>query len=516
MEEATNGFLPETSPNPGSKKRRASYEKSLSHDNVSVVFDDVSEDILMDFAWRPQDIVSEKEYLNSLTTPEGHKFSRSIKLYSQIREGVLRFGEDNYTSFRWNANYREALKEMMDEYSLFHLSPIHFHSDEDIRKALPKEGTSAGYTRIITGKSKKGDNLDNALANFLVAVDAAKSQGSFNMPILVAYRTQASGEYTDDGQRTYTCKSKTRAVSAVALPVIIAELMFSKPFQYAYSSKNVYCGGKNDLEINRIIQTGRSFYNWCISLDYSHYDQSISNWLIEDAFEIIRHAFSDMTPEDEELWNVVKHDFIHKKFILSGEEVTSHKGVPSGSMFTQIIDSLVNELMIRTAMKALGMKEDHYQMQIMGDDNLIMYLFDRDIADDLCSYIQKNFGIIVNLDKTSHHLTKKNPEFLSRLWTPQGVWRHPFTLLSRILFPEKFRPYATGEANPWDVIYSYCIAYPLGMAQLIDVYRFKAEAIKRRGSKLVTSMEYQTGFIRYREQYGTIKFPGNERLRRVQ
>ena len=507
MEEAINGYLPETSPSPGSTKRLSRYYKSLSRDVDGVVFDDQVRDLVLQYAWRPKEVESEIGYLNELTSPEGNRFSRSHKEYSKIREGIIRFSEDNFTSFRWNANYRKALKDMVDYYSSFHLEPLQYYTDDDIKDALPKLGTSAGYTRIITGLSKKGDNLVNANANFQVAVDAALRSGTFGMPILVAYRTQASGEYTDDGKRTNSFKQKTRPVSAVALPVIIAEMKFSKPFQEMYGKQNIYCGGKDDLDINAILQNGRSKFNQCVSLDYSHYDQSISNWLIEDAFSVVRHAFYSMSPKDDALWDVVMHDFIHKTFLLPDGEVRSSKGVPSGSMFTQIIDSLVNELMIRTAMYSLGVKDYNYQMQIMGDDNLIMYLDPEDLADKICSYITHNFGITVNMDKTSHHSTKESPEFLSRIWKPSGIWRHPFTLLSRMLFPEKFRPYASGRANPYDVLYSYCLAYPLGMAELMDVCRFKQDAIEKRGSSLVTSSDYHTGFIRYREQYLGTQFP---------
>lgn len=517
MKEAINGFLPQTSPNPGSTKRENQYRESLSKDDIALVFDDVAKDLLMPYALNPKQITKEIEYLDSIVSQDGYHFSRAIKQYSKIEEGILRFGEKDYTSFRWNRYYREALKGMVNEYSRFHLNPIRYYSDEDIRKSLPKEDTSAGYTRIITGLREKGANLDNALVNFQEAVSAALEAGSFNIPIMVAYRTQASGEYSE-GKRTGTFKSKTRAVSIVALPIIIAESKFSRPFQRAYGMKNIYVGSKNDDEVNAIVQTGRGHYSSYISLDYSHYDQSISSWLIEDVFDVILSSFQGLSEEELMLWDVIKHDFIHKTFMLGDRNVESHKGVPSGSMFTQIVDSLVNELMIRTAMLAFGLEESQYQMQIMGDDNLIMYTTGRDLSADLCSYIQHNFGITVNLDKSTHGKTDEAPEFLSARWYSTGKYRHPFELLSRILYPESRRPYKKdrehpenlvtedSKCNPWDVIYSYCLAYPLGMQELIDVERFKEDAYQRRGDKLKESLEFTTGFIRFRALYGDTKY----------
>lgn len=368
---ATNGFLPQKRPTPGSKKRLFNYKKELSMNKEKVVFDDKVEEVLLPYLLDKGLFYARIEYLNRLRDENGRHFSRSCKDYNKIRDGVNTFAQDDYTSFRWNRHYQQALQEMKENFSNAQLDVLRYNNDEDIKKALPKLDTHAGWTYIITGNRSKGANLDNVLENFEEAVHMACEKGSFCMPVYVAYRTQASGEFDDlTSAFTNKCKLKTRPVMAVALPVIIAELMFAKPFQRYYAQMSTYVGGKSDVTIQQSIQNARATYGRYVSLDYSHYDQSISSWLIEDAFSIIRCAFTQFSETESKLWDVVIHDFIHKDFALAEGFVHADKGVPSGSMFTQIIDSLVNELMIRTFFKTLEY-EPKWECQIMGDDNLI-------------------------------------------------------------------------------------------------------------------------------------------------
>jgi hypothetical protein len=366
---------------------------------------------------------------------------------------------------------------MKREFSQFSLVPLSYSCDDDVIQAIPKLDTHSGWTFILNGKRKKGENLDSIFAKYTAEATAACSIGSFNKPILPGVRTQCSGEFDELGRTTDTCKHKTRLVSMIDLMQIIAELRFAKPFQQMIGSRKFYAGGKDPVEISKIISNMRANYSEYVSLDYSSYDQSISSWLIEDAFDIIRSAFREFTCEESMLWDVVVHDFIHKTFISKKGVVHSDKGVPSGSMFTQIIDSIVNRLMISTFLLSKGIDGS---MIIMGDDNLLYYnlplgyVGNRDIRSDVASYLTKNFGVKCNDDKSSYGIKGQNPEFLSREWRWGGQWRHPNILISKMLFSERFRHYDE-QSTPELVVYSYILAYGLGMSELLDVERFLME-----------------------------------------
>lgn len=466
-----NAEIPENCLSAGSKNRLKQYQNNLSvtrgsHDpNIDKEVLALLETYSLDSA----EIKELKNYLFKLVDSDGQEFSRNLKIYSTTQDAMERFAATDHTSFRWNENYRKSLEDLKSEFSQLRLKPLVFTSDDDVRDALPKKDTHSGYYWIQTGRKKKGDNIEGISQvmgkEFVGAVD----RGTFGKPILIGFRTQASGEFEDDGTMTQTCKHKLRVVSMVDMRVILGELKFSKPIQDYMGLQPYYAGGKNELQISSVITRWRTKFSRFMSIDYSSFDQTISSWLIEDAFSVVKSAFV-MDEFHSSLFDVIVNDFIHKDFILSEGSLHSDKGVPSGSMFTQIIDSIVNLLVVRTFFNHLEAKAE---MIAMGDDNLIFT--DSEVTmEDLASYLIKNFGLVVKTDDKSNEgrTNKDDPKFLSRYWRFDGQWRHPRQLFSRLIFPERIRSYDRSEVGPEHVIFAFILTYRLGMEKLIDVRRF--------------------------------------------
>lgn len=473
----------------GSKKLLTHFCNSLSRDCNDDCFDDRMYDLLKEYALHTESI----DFVRGGCNKVG--YSQSRKESKQLDAQIDSFCSQDYTSFRWNRNYRESKRLMKKYFSKFHLKPLIYKNDTDIRDAIPKEGTHSGWSFIETGLRLKGEYLDGCFETLTLKIKNALECGTFNTIILPGVRTQCQNAFDDEGKlASEMVKHKTRLVSMIDVYQIMVELKWAKPLQKVLSNVSWYAGGKNDFRLDYCIDASRNrCYKW-ISLDYSKYDQSISSWLIEDAFEIIRCAFDDL--DDERLFDVMVNDFINKVFVdRNGVLHEAHKGVPSGSMFTQIIDSIVNYLMVQTYFLSINKEFDSY---IMGDDNLIFVRFDLDKS-EICSYLTKNFGIIVNNDKSSDGYKNDDPEFLSRFWTRQGPWRHPYILASKLMFPERYRNYK--RVSPELVLYSYILAYKKGMSELIDVdrflklHKFKFEEVLEKGTK------YLPGYIGYYYQY---------------
>lgn len=468
---ATNNGLPNIALPLESKKRLHDFRRQLASDRTEVQFDDRVLKVLLRYSRRPSYVQDIRKYLNGLKDSDGYAFSRSLKQSKKLFESIDSFASQDHTSFRWNEHYQAAILKVRKEFSSYHLAPLSYNSDDDIIRAIPKLDTHSGWTYIINGHRKKGENLDDVYEHWSAEVTKAILNGSFNKPILPGVRTQGSGEFTSEGKKTNTCKHKTRLVSMVDLYQIISELMFSQPFQNTIARKDFYAGGKPLVEVSNIIMRYRTRYSDYVSLDYSAFDQSISSWLIYDAFDIIKSSFRKMSKYEESIWNVVVHDFVHKTFISKKGVVVSHKGVPSGSMFTQIIDSLVNRIMIETYLHAMHIEGE---MIIMGDDNLLYYTIPGerlDVRENIATYLTKNFGVVCNKDKSSYGNRFQYPEFLSREWRSGGEYRHPSTLISKLLFSERFRHY-DAQSTPELVVYSYILTYKLGMDEFFDVSRF--------------------------------------------
>jgi hypothetical protein len=275
--------------------------------------------------------------------------------------------------------------------------------------------------------------------------------------------------------------------------------MIAKPFQIEFSKLNCYAGGKDELKISSIITNWRVKYAKFLSIDYSSFDQTISSWLIEDAFSVVRAAFDHLSDEEEELFKVIVGDFIHKDFVLNEGVLHSNKGVPSGSMFTQIIDTIVNLLVVKTYFLSI---QAEAEMIAMGDDNAIFTRANVSI-DELSSYISKNFGLIVSTgDKSNEGNTKEEDvKFLSRFWRYDGQWRHPFQLLSRLAYPERKRDYNT-IVGPQHVILAFILTYGLGMNQLMNVARFRSDyPISEKHILDTVDSRYLPGSMAYIREY---------------
>lgn len=499
----------------GSKRRLRDYRVQLASDRDNVIFDDQLADLISEYAINPEDCKEAFVYLENLRDPQGERYSQSRREYSKLKEQFELFTRPNHAPFVWNRNWQKALKFLIELVTKKgNLRQLHYSCDDDIVEAIPKSDTHSGETYLETGRKKKGENMDGVYRKYLSHEEHARKCGSFDRVILPGTRTQGSGAFDDvTGKQTGTCKHKTRLVSMIDLYVIIAELMWAKPFQDLMADLNIYAGGKNDVEISNIIQDARSKWAYWYSLDYSHFDQSISDWMIRDAFKVVRAAFSDQGFDDE-LFGIIVEDFIHKNFVTADGIIHSDRGVPSGSMFTQILDSLINVLSILTYMYSIG---EECQMIVMGDDNLLFANVRIDV-EKMSTYLAKNLGLEMNPSKLKFgESARAYCTFLSREWRPGGCWRHPHVLISKMLYPERWRPYGKKEITPEMVLYAYYLAYPAGMCAFLNMERFLSDhhfsdaEIQRK-----VASRYVPGALSYIQNYtmkkGTKVLEGSKRV----
>ena len=479
-----------TSLSAGSKNTLSHFCGTLRNDCERDIFDDRMHDLLDKVLYDPKLLERVRTHCNR------YHYSQSRKEYSQLVTQLESFCKPNHPSFRWNRNYQQSKELMKKQFKSANLKSLIFKSDLDIMDALPKKNTHSGWSYIETGLRQKGEYAEGIFDAYMDQVSQAKHDLSFNKIILPGVRTQCGNIFDEDGTPfNKEAKHKTRLVSMIDIYVIIAELTVAKPIQNWMSNAcHWYAGGKDDRVIGSTVNIARSRKDEWISLDYSKYDQSISNWLIEDAFEIIESAF--LAINDKELFELVKHDFINKVFIDGYQNLHySRKGVPSGSMFTQIIDSIVNFLMIQTYMLS---QDKIFECIIMGDDNLIYSNSSLD-NDHISTYLLKNFGITVNATKSCSGHAKQHPEFLSRSWTYLGPWRTPEILICKLLFPEKFRDYTL--VSPELILYSYILAYRMGLDEVMDIVTFCQDLGLRESEVIKVGGKYLPGFLAFRSEY---------------
>lgn len=459
---------------------------------------------LKEYAYFPKRLDKELAYLRSIEDDDGNKFSRCLWIYEKISRAMEGFASPDHTSFRWNVNYQKSLEFIRRIVTpTVKFKVLSYDCDEAIRDVLPKSTTHSGFMYLETGMKKKGDNVTGLLTKVEDLIGYGLEHGNFDRPVLPSYRSQVAGEYDDSNSRTYTCSHKHRVVSMVDLGVIAIELKWSKSFQEHLESLPCYAGGKSNRELSALIRDRHVRFPQWLSLDYSSYDNSISSWLIEDAFDIIAGCF-EMSDSERKLFDVMVKSFIHKTFILYEGDLRSNRGVPSGSMWTQIIDTIVNLLMMMTYCFAKGPCEpEDFHMIAMGDDNLIQTRVQLD-KDDIAAYISKNFGVKVNGAKSESGFVT-DPKFLSREWTKAGESRPYWQVFSRMCFPERprERAYTVDQLDPDLVIYAYILTYKVSMCKLIDVMSFledNREKFKTLSKDQV--LQFAPGALAYILAYG--------------
>lgn len=478
-----------------SKKRLLAYSTNLSTDRDDNNYDKAVYELAMRYARNDSEIPEIKANLDSIG------FTQACYQYEQIEDQIRRFEEPNHANFSWNQNYVKGKETLISQAKKWRLKVLDYDSDFMMEQVLPKKSTHPGFSKIVTGLKKKGEYLEGIFSEYKRFESNAVLEGSFNRPILIGSRTQASGFYNVEEERYLeNFKRKSRLVSMVDVYEIFSELRFSFWLQHKLGVVPWYAGGKSDAQISARMRGNHNRYQHWYSIDYSHFDQSISDWLIYDAFDIVEAAFPRMTVQQRQVFEVVKRDFVEKVFIDGdGKCRYSRKGVPSGSMFTQIIDSIVNRLMILTYFISKFNTHD-VEMMIMGDDNIIFTNLEVDLH-DMETYLRKNFGVEMNADKCVSGVRGTDPHFLSRDWTSCGGDRPNIEVVAKLLFAERKRKYWEEEVKPELVLYSYFMAYPVALRRLIDVNQFKRDFGYLEGPCTESGYQFLSGNLAYRAQY---------------
>lgn len=108
--------------------------------------------------------------------------------------------------------------------------------------------------------------------------------------------------------------------------------------------------------------------------DWSRFDQSIPRWVLERALEVIGHILSIQDGPTQIYWsNYTKYfmaNIVDKTYLIDKRYVRRvHSGIPSGSLWTSLIDSVCNYIIIKEVLAM--MKVEYHRIFVYGDDHLI-------------------------------------------------------------------------------------------------------------------------------------------------
>jgi hypothetical protein len=173
-------------------------------------------------------------------------------------------------------------------------------------------------------------------------------------------------------------------------------------------------------------------------------------WTIRDVFSLVSDwfDFSKVLDSEGKFWNVNVDQtcrrwkamisyFINTKVRSpSGLRIQKSSGVPSGSMWTNFIDTCVNAVQFRTALyRTVGSlpAKDYYY----GDDSQVFLLQDTVSLEALADELLRTFGAILSVDKTILTDNPDNIHWLGYYRRTGGPRRSMAFIVASTVYPER-------------------------------------------------------------------------------
>lgn len=362
---------------------------------------------------------------------------RSVYDPSQLYSALKRYATD-WSTFEWTDSHLKFGLRMA--YKIFAkpkgLPCITTLSDEKVASHALKLDKSAGLPSLGT----KRDNL-------VYAFDREKQirLGMKAPNPCIAYKRTQQG-------------NKTRLVWGFPLEMTIMEARFARPLIEEFLSRRTPMAfGMTKAEL------GAKLHRYCsegkgtqVCLDYSKFDSTVPKLLIKESFRILATWFS--TEDLETLgWDTIVKYFITTPIVMPDGHMYTGKnhGIPSGSYFTQMVDSIVNVTLMWAMKSRFGFDFDPKSLYVLGDDVIVNIIGSFDLK-QMNQYVGQ-FGMILHDDeKTEVGVT----HFLGAYWD-KGKPDVPIDkILSKAVFPEVFRDYeGQPDRGSEDVVRSYASQY---------------------------------------------------------
>lgn len=229
---------------------------------------------------------------------------------------------------------------------------------------------------------------------------------------------------------------QARFVNGFPFEMTLLEGKFFYPLQLRLLQHHTpYAGGKPDFEVAGLINEIRSRSRFVMQMDYSNFDGSISGRLIRMAFSVIKNSLNLTTKEDQKAWDIVTRYFVTCPMLAPDGRIYKGRrhGVPSGSVLTQLIDSIVNCFAIEYARHRLGWIITRYV--VLGDDSVIGLNSPSNLS-ELNNKMQE-LGLQVSMDKSVVTSAQHDVHFLGHNWGSMRGTRPVLETLVRLCTPEK-------------------------------------------------------------------------------
>lgn len=300
---------------------------------------------------------------------------------------------------------------------------------ETVKYLTTNKSASAGLTNY---GATKAESMTRALERGLQTLRKEKKPE----PCLGITRTQFNG--------------KTRLVWAFPYSMTAIEGLVAKPLNenfkggttpMAYAIHTVHLGSR--------LRVSSYHKQWCYCLDMSQFDATLSKELIHASFDVLRtwYDLNEVEPISgctvKEIFNVIEYYFVHTPIVMPNLNLYLGKdhGVPSGSYFTQMVDSVANVIICGSISSRFSLNVAKEDINVLGDD--IIFWSNRCLSlERISSYAKQQFGVNVHgseKSKLAHY--DEALDFLGRTWLNGLPDMDADKLRARMVYPERYRRY---------------------------------------------------------------------------
>nr|UNI73917.1 MAG: RNA-dependent RNA polymerase [brine shrimp partiti-like virus 4]UNI73918.1 MAG: RNA-dependent RNA polymerase [brine shrimp partiti-like virus 4]UNI73919.1 MAG: RNA-dependent RNA polymerase [brine shrimp partiti-like virus 4] len=394
-------------------------------DREAILTDPFVEDTLKDM-YGPEFTQTFQGYSRSFYTLEGHY----ANIASFDRPITSRPVDPLYYAAIESTRNSFLLDEKVKPLSWYDLKSVPF---------IPSSSAGYGYT------GKKGDpgNLDTAVSRAVASLYTWRDDSSSfkYTPDLAFTRTQLASLESP----------KIRHVWGRAFHNILIEGITAAPLMKAYQiraypmpiGRHLY---KYLPEIIRNTLIGDDEPQLGIGLDVRQFDASAQPWIINDAFAILRENINfDYEPETQLTWEYSKYFFITTPVVMpDGHMWLKRLGVPSGSYFTQLIDSIINHILVNyIQLKTYGQT---FPTWVLGDDSLFgLPSSCLPVRFDTLVHHARTLGFELHPDKSIVTSDPKELEFLGHVARGSRIHRDEIKMMRLALYTEY--PVSTPELS---------------------------------------------------------------------
>lgn len=311
---------------------------------------------------------------------------------------------------------------------------------EEARDELPRS-TNPGFPYIETDPGKKkGEIFDKYFPEMEKFWDQISENRDLLLPDCAAFaRSNVSAPEFE----------KVRCVWAYPIIAVLAESLFATPLIKLLKEQKIFlntaygmemmCGGmeflNNMCRKAKVVDPDAKF----VMTDFSAFDSSVPAWLIRDCFAIIKEKFdfSDNPVYYSNIFRKIVAYFINTPIRnADGRRFQKSHGIPSGTMFTNIMGTMCNFVISRYITLSTTGEAPIFDIYF-GDDAFTALRHSAKVNfNNMAFQSKKVFGVKLNVIKSSWTHLIENCHFLGYYNHHGTPYKTDKDLFSSMVYPQ--------------------------------------------------------------------------------